>query len=906
MPPRPGRKRKRQLDDPLASDSQDEDFSDQAHSPRKRTAGKGTVGKKTATKGGRKTTAAKGRRSKKNTYHSDDDDISIHSDGLSVASDDEPVALGASGRPLRSSRKTQPVNYGEDSEDVEEPSPSESSSGEEEEADEDVGKKGAKAPTAKPSMLVKIKIPPGLGKERKGRSAEPETQNEDQVPTRRTTRATSATAQSRPTVGGKGPLKSATRTRGGSAGPPAVGGGVARRSTRLGASEEPALQLTNSGKHGEIVRQPGADDVILEERESLTETSSREAMESGGTGGIDEPASHLAGSAADGNEGVQGTDGEPDEVNPQPRDSEPGNDIAPPDDGDGDDDDSDVQPSRRTGRKANDAPSLLESVASPSAARATELTPDIKRAKRGRGRRGPGRATRGTSKKAGDSSEEYREDEGGDDTGDDSMSNRSSPSKLPRSGQAEIDSNPEDESSEPSGRGRGRKGKRPMSTSQSSRKRRATSSAELSHSEHAEINQELEDLLPSPKRLRHRAKRAVALEGETAPERTLRRRTQNVDYRILRPENAQMIEEPNSGNDEPRRKTAPGAQKSWFDTTGPFGGSVSFNPFGRGRPMNPTVQDDSDSSDDERPTRPGMYGGVVGAAGTIMTPSTATAGLLPPSAQLHGSDPLGGAPGSLGKMSKGKNANADIDPLGAADSNVDFSKVGGLDVVIQNLKEMVQLPLTYPELFLAKKITPPRGVLFHGPPGTGKTLMARALAASCSTETRKVTFYMRKGADCLSKWVGEAERQLRLLFEEAKNNQPSIIFFDEIDGKMSLIHLFAVGANSRLGLAPVRSSKQDQIHASIVSTMLALMDGMDGRGQVVVIGATNRPDAVDPALRRPGRFDREFYFPLPSVDARRSILDIHTRGWSPALPEALKEGLALQTKGYGGADLRVS
>ncbi|CUS07282.1 unnamed protein product, partial [Tuber aestivum] len=209
---------------------------------------------------------------------------------------------------------------------------------------------------------------------------------------------------------------------------------------------------------------------------------------------------------------------------------------------------------------------------------------------------------------------------------------------------------------------------------------------------------------------------------------------------------------------------------------------------------------------------------------------------------------------------------------------------------------MVQLPLTYPELFLAKKITPPRGVLFHGPPGTGKTLMARALAASCSTETRKVTFYMRKGADCLSKWVGEAERQLRLLFEEAKNNQPSIIFFDEIDGKTSLIHFIQYEVNS--------SSKQDQIHASIVSTMLALMDGMDGRGQVVVIGATNRPDAVDPALRRPGRFDREFYFPLPSVDARKSILDIHTRGWSPALPEALKEGLALQTKGYGGADLR--
>lgn len=151
-------------------------------------------------------------------------------------------------------------------------------------------------------------------------------------------------------------------------------------------------------------------------------------------------------------------------------------------------------------------------------------------------------------------------------------------------------------------------------------------------------------------------------------------------------------------------------------------------------------------------------------------------------------------------------------------------------------------------------------------------------------------FFMRKGADVLSKWVGEAERQLRLLFEEARNCQPSIIFFDEIDG-----------------LAPVRSSKQDQIHASLVSTLLALMDGMDGRGQVVVIGATNRPDAVDPALRRPGRFDREFYFPLPDLGARRKILGIMTKkwqGWEEGREEDV-EGLAKLTKGYGGADLRV-
>lgn len=152
-------------------------------------------------------------------------------------------------------------------------------------------------------------------------------------------------------------------------------------------------------------------------------------------------------------------------------------------------------------------------------------------------------------------------------------------------------------------------------------------------------------------------------------------------------------------------------------------------------------------------------------------------------------------------------------------------------------------------------------------------------------------FFMRKGADCLSKWVGEAELQLRLLFEEAKNQQPSIIFFDEI-----------------YGLAPVRSSKQDQIHASIVSTLLALMDGMDGRGQVIVIGATNRPDAIDPALRRPGRFDREFYFPLPSSEAREKILRIMTQkwqGWEAEQGEENCRGLAKLTKGYGGADLRV-
>ncbi|KAI8850340.1 P-loop containing nucleoside triphosphate hydrolase protein [Chytridium lagenaria] len=147
---------------------------------------------------------------------------------------------------------------------------------------------------------------------------------------------------------------------------------------------------------------------------------------------------------------------------------------------------------------------------------------------------------------------------------------------------------------------------------------------------------------------------------------------------------------------------------------------------------------------------------------------------------------------------------------------------------------------------------------------------------------------MRKGADVLSKWVGESERQLRLLFEQAKTYQPSIIFFDEIDG-----------------LAPVRSSKQDQIHASIVSTLLALMDGLDSRGQVVVIGATNRIDAIDPALRRPGRFDRELFFPLPAEDARLKIIKTTTSKWNPPPDENMLLELSRSTRGYCGADVKA-
>lgn len=267
---------------------------------------------------------------------------------------------------------------------------------------------------------------------------------------------------------------------------------------------------------------------------------------------------------------------------------------------------------------------------------------------------------------------------------------------------------------------------------------------------------------------------------------------------------------------------------------------------------------------------PAAWGLSVGASGWGHQGDTSTS--LMPGVQTAGPSSKGGA---------------DIQPL-QVDENVSFKDIGGLSEYIDALKEMVFFPLLYPDFFANYHITPPRGVLLCGPPGTGKTLIARALACAASKAGQKVSFYMRKGADVLSKWVGEAERQLKLLFEEAQKNQPSIIFFDEIDG-----------------LAPVRSSKQEQIHNSIVSTLLALMDGLDSRGQVVLIGATNRIDAIDGALRRPGRFDREFYFPLPGYEARAEILDIHTRKWKDPPPKELKMELAASCVGYCGADLKA-
>ncbi|KAM0562160.1 hypothetical protein ACHAPJ_002605 [Fusarium lateritium] len=395
-----------------------------------------------------------------------------------------------------------------------------------------------------------------------------------------------------------------------------------------------------------------------------------------------------------------------------------------------------------------------------------------------------------------------------------------------------------------------------------------------------ELNEEARELRQDSRSRRRRPRKSSPIVYQ---ENTRRARTR-VNYYMPPLTSANIEEEEVEAptTQSRARRGRGGASQGWersLNTTfGPFGGgggggALLNGPWGTGAAGGV----DSDSSDDEMVHRSSVAGNVG------MTPTSAAHGGLLPGAPGLNPDGAGAAP-NVGKI-KDRKALADADPLGV-DLNVDFSKVGGLQGHIDQLKEMVQLPLLYPELFTRFHVTPPRGVLFHGPPGTGKTLLARALANSVGSGGRKISFYMRKGADALSKWVGEAEKQLRLLFEEARRTQPSIIFFDEIDG-----------------LAPVRSSKQEQIHASIVSTLLALMDGMDGRGQVIVIGATNRPDNIDPALRRPGRFDREFYFPLPDIEGRKSILNIHTADWG--LSEQFKESLAENTKGYGGADLRA-
>jgi transitional endoplasmic reticulum ATPase len=211
---------------------------------------------------------------------------------------------------------------------------------------------------------------------------------------------------------------------------------------------------------------------------------------------------------------------------------------------------------------------------------------------------------------------------------------------------------------------------------------------------------------------------------------------------------------------------------------------------------------------------------------------------------------------------------------------VTYEDVGGLDEAIQRVREMVELPLKHPELFQRLGIEPPKGVLLHGPPGCGKTLLARAVANESDAY-----FIAINGPEIMSKFYGESEQRLREVFAEAEKNAPSIIFIDELDS-----------------IAPKREEVTGEVERRVVAQLLALMDGLKGRGKVIVIGATNRPNAIDPALRRPGRFDREIEIGVPDRNSRKEVLQIHTRGMPLAADVSVDE-LADRTHGFVGADL---
>jgi len=222
------------------------------------------------------------------------------------------------------------------------------------------------------------------------------------------------------------------------------------------------------------------------------------------------------------------------------------------------------------------------------------------------------------------------------------------------------------------------------------------------------------------------------------------------------------------------------------------------------------------------------------------------------------------------------------EPVGEAKGvpRTTYEDIGGLEEEIQRIREMVELPIRHPELFQRLGIDPPKGVLLHGPPGCGKTLLARAVASES-----EANFFSINGPEIMSKFYGESEARLREIFQQAQQNAPSIIFIDELDA-----------------IAPKREEVTGEVERRVVAQLLALLDGLSGRGNVIVIGATNRPNALDPALRRPGRFDREIEIGIPDKRGRYEILLIHTRGMPLASDVDLKV-LADRTHGYTGADL---
>src|SRR3954451_21048313 len=219
---------------------------------------------------------------------------------------------------------------------------------------------------------------------------------------------------------------------------------------------------------------------------------------------------------------------------------------------------------------------------------------------------------------------------------------------------------------------------------------------------------------------------------------------------------------------------------------------------------------------------------------------------------------------------------------GDTSASITYEDIGGLGDAVSRVREMIELPLRHPELFKRLGVEAPKGVLLHGPPGTGKTLLAKAVA----NETN-ANFYTIGGPEIMSKYYGESEERLRNVFQQAEKNAPSIIFIDELDS-----------------IAPKREEVTGEVERRIVAQLLSLMDGLKARGKVVVIGATNRVNAIDPALRRPGRFYREIEIGVPDRNGRLEILQIHTRGM-PLAKDVNLQKLADISHGFVGADLQA-
>ena len=729
--------------DPTKSDSEDETYGTSASKPLK----------SRSSKAHQSSSSRKKRRRNYSGDDSDDDEVIEESDlsgGLSPEDEieDEETEYGVGGRPRRKAAKKKPIYEESDSEDFSE------GIGKSKVEDEDVTPKKKRG---KPSLVIKLKATP------RQTAAQP----------RRSTRARSGS------IGASRPTSSHMQTS------------ATRKSSRIAQDEtEDVVALTNSGHHIDVVR-PGtrspptvrptkggkgvkkvpASIVYEEDEESLART--KEQLD---TDELQGEGYRLEIAASREDLGDEDEEPRPDSIaatiNPRQEEIDiiqADDEVAViPESGDdgAQDEEEDEDPISKPGRtlRRRESKRTAHSADEAASRPGGRSTRHAVRATLGK------RKTRSSQRIGQQESSDFEPgvEEGGEEDVSDSEALSGSPRKASRQ-QDEDDSSP------------GRRG--PKRRKINPRSQRVSDEHDSEVAE--ELAEELDELRGS------RPRRAARTTGILYDEKPKTRQRKPVDYRILRPDVALTLDddgEPSATTPSRRGRGGAGGtwQRSLFSTYGPFGGAGGPPPvFGGPGGIGAVAGADSDSSDDEMAQRP-RPAGIGGAVG--MTPTTAHPTSLslfpPPPGQLHGADPLqgpSGTPANLGKI-KEKQALADADPLGV-DQNVNFDAVGGLQGHIDQLKEMVALPLLYPEIFQRFHVTPPRGVLFHGPPGTGKTLLARALANSVSSQGRKVTFYMRKGADALSKWVGEAERQLRLLFEEARKNQPSIIFFDEIDGK---------------------------------------------------------------------------------------------------------------------------